>query len=141
MNPTVTSNKEDYLERIYELIQSKGYARVADIAAELNFKRPSVTLMIQQLSKEGYLNYQKYRGLTLTPLGERVAEKIRSRHAMLTELLLLLGIDSKTAYKDVEGIEHHLSEITFARLQALVEHLKKHPLPVHVNKRKAAKKA
>ena len=139
MSRSVTPNKEDYLERIHELIQLKGYARVADIAAVLNFKRPSVTLMIQQLSREGYLNYQKYRGLTLTSLGQEVAERIRNRHMMLTELFSLLGVDAETAYKDLEGIEHHLSETTFKRLQDLVEHLKKHPLPITKPVRKSGK--
>jgi Mn-dependent DtxR family transcriptional regulator len=60
---------EDYLERIMELINSKGYARVIDIAAALRISQASVTNMVQRLDAEGLLKYEKYRGLILTPAG------------------------------------------------------------------------
>lgn len=124
----VTQSKEDYLERIHELIERKGYARVSDIANELNFSRPSVTIMIQQLSREGYVNYEKYRGLTLTPLGKEVALEIRGRHLLLTELFRLIGVDAKYAETDVEGIEHCISERTMRQFKKLVAHLREHPM-------------
>lgn len=127
MAKAVTPSKEDYLERIHDLIESKGYARVADIARELNFSRPSVTIMIQQLSKDGYLNYEKYRGFTLTQRGLQVARDIRARHEILAEFFLLLGLDRKTVERDVEGIEHHISEASLKKLKKLLVHLKKHP--------------
>lgn len=123
-----TTSQEDYLERIHELIESKGYARVSDIAEELGISRPSVTSMIQQLSRLGYVNYEKYRGLTLTTKGKKVAEHIKARHILLTEFLTQLGLSKKIVDRDVEGIEHHLSDATLQKITKLVEHLNKHPM-------------
>src|SRR6266513_2499442 len=68
-----TQTAEDYLERIHELIDKKGYARVVDIASSLKVKQASVTSMVQKLAEAGYLNYEKYRGLILTDQGRDVA--------------------------------------------------------------------
>ena len=124
----MTTSKEDYLERIYDLIESKGYARVSDIAGELSLSRPSVSIMIQHLSEEGYLNYEKYRGITMTSTGKKIAQDIRNRHLLLSELFLLLGISKKTVEKDVEGIEHHISNESLKKFAQLIKHLKKYPL-------------
>src|SRR5690349_23496772 len=78
---------EDYLERIRELIDSKGYARVVDIASALKISQASVTNMVQRLGAEGLLKYEKYRGLVLTRAGEKVARDIAHRHKMLTDFL------------------------------------------------------
>ena len=78
--PTTSSpsqSAEDYLERIHELIEEKGYARVVDIASSLKVKQASVTSMVQKLGELGYLNYEKYRGLILTDKGREVARKIQ----------------------------------------------------------------
>ena len=69
---------EDYLERILELISSKGYARVVDIAASLKISQASVTNMVQRLDADGLLKYEKYRGLVLTPAGKTLARSITS---------------------------------------------------------------
>ena len=63
-----SQSAEDYLERIHELLESKGTAHVADIAQSLGVGQPSVTSMVQKLADEGYLHYEKYRALTLTCL-------------------------------------------------------------------------
>src|SRR5215212_3827135 len=68
-----SQSAEDYLERIHELIQEKGYARVVDIASSLDVKQASATSMVQKLGELGYLNYVKYRGLVLTDKGREVA--------------------------------------------------------------------
>src|ERR1700737_2923384 len=83
---------EDYLERILELVDSKGYARVVDIASALKISQASVTNMVQRLGTEGLLKYEKYRGLVLTPVGERVARSIANRHRLLSDFLQLLGL-------------------------------------------------
>lgn len=123
----LTINAEDYLERIHELIEMKGYARVSDIAAMLSLTRPTVSIMVQRLSRDGYIAYEKYRGLTLTPLGAEVARRIRTRHVLLTEFLGMLGLDRTVVSRDVEGIEHHVSPETLEKLERLVEHWKEHP--------------
>jgi Mn-dependent DtxR family transcriptional regulator len=103
---------EDYLERILELINSKGYARVVDIAAALKISQASVTNMVQRLDTEGLLKYEKYRGLILTATGKSLAHKIAQRHKLLTDFLGLLGVDDRVIYHDVEGMEHHVSAPT-----------------------------
>jgi Mn-dependent DtxR family transcriptional regulator len=118
---------EDYLERIHELIETKGYARVSDIAERLALTRPTVSIMVRRLSKAGFVEYEKYRGLTLTRRGEEVARRIQTRHVLLTEFLGLLGLDRGVVSRDVEGIEHHISPETLEKLEILVEHWKKHP--------------
>lgn len=108
---------EDYLERILELINSKGYARVVDIASGLKISQASVTNMVQRLDAEGLLKYEKYRGLVLTTAGETLARNITRRHNLLTDFLKLLGIDDQVIYHDVEGMEHHISTPTLRRLR------------------------
>lgn len=123
----ISTSVEDYLERIYELIEEKGYARVSDIAAALELSRPSVSAMVQRLDKLGFLTYEKYRGLSLTAKGEEVARRIQRRHVILTEFLTLLDLDRNIIAKDVEGIEHHISSETLAKIERLIEHWEKDP--------------
>ena len=123
----LTVSAEDYLERIHELIERKGYARVSDIASLLGLTRPTVSIMVQRLSRDGYVAYEKYRGLTLTAKGAEVARRIQTRHVLLTEFLGLLGLNRAVVSRDVEGIEHHVSPETLEKLERLVEHWKKSP--------------
>jgi Mn-dependent DtxR family transcriptional regulator len=122
-----SSTVEDYLERILELINSKGYARVVDIAAALKISQASVTNMVQRLDAEGLLKYEKYRGLILTTAGKTLARKITHRHKLLTDFLTLLGLDEKVIYHDVEGMEHHISAPTLRAIEALTEQLRRRP--------------
>jgi Mn-dependent DtxR family transcriptional regulator len=118
---------EDYLERILELINTKGYARVVDIATSLGISQASVTNMVQRLDGEGLLNYEKYRGLILTTAGETLARNIARRHQLLTDFLKLLGVDDRVIEHDVEGMEHHISPSTLRAIEALTAQLKRHP--------------
>lgn len=118
---------EDYLEQIYNLIEDKGYARVVDIAQNLGLAQASVTNMIQRLDGEGYIIYEKYRGLTLTDSGRKVGEAITRRHQLLTRLLRHFEIDEATIYEDVEGMEHHISRPTLGVISALCEELDSNP--------------
>ena len=118
---------EDYLERILELINTKGYARVVDIAQSLKISQASVTNMVQRLDAEGLLKYEKYRGLALTTAGEALALNITRRHQLLTDFLKLLGLDDEVIYHDVEGMEHHISPPTLRAIEALTQQLQRHP--------------
>jgi Mn-dependent DtxR family transcriptional regulator len=118
---------EDYLERILELIDSKGYARVVDIAAALKISQASVTNMVQRLDAEGLLKYEKYRGLILTAAGQSLAHKIAQRHKLLTDFLGLLGLEDSVIYQDVEGMEHHISAPTLRAIEALTAQLRRRP--------------
>lgn len=122
-----SSAVEDYLERISELIKTKGYARVVDIAAELKISQASVTTMVQRLDGEGLVKYEKYRGMVLTSAGEEVAARIAHRHELLTNFLTLLGLEKGVVDHDVEGMEHHVSAATFDALEKLNRYLEVHP--------------
>ncbi len=124
MPSSPSQSAEDYLERIHELIEEKGYARVVDIASTLRVRQASVTSMVQKLGELGYLNYEKYRGLILTEKGRTVACNIQKRHETLSRFFSLFGLDSDTQKQDIEGIEHYLSPATvevFADLAAFFE--------------------
>lgn len=120
-----TPSMEDYLERIYKLIDEKGYARVSDIAEGLEVHPSSVTKMIQKLDKDEYLIYEKYRGLVLTSKGKKMGKRLMARHQLLEEFLGLIGVLEENIYKDVEGIEHHLSWDSITRIETLVEYFKR----------------
>jgi len=124
---TPTESIEDYLERIYDLIQEKGYARAVDIAQRLSIKQSSVTKMIKNLDEKGYLVYERYRGLKLTSKGEKIAQSIKERHRILAKLLQYLGLNQDQLQSDIEGIEHHISPVTFNALKKLVKYFENHP--------------
>ena len=122
-----SSAVEDYLERILELIDSKGYARVVDIATSLKISQASVSNMVQRLDGDGLLKYEKYRGLVLTAAGEALARNITRRHQLLTDFLTLLRLDKQVIHHDVEGMEHHISPPTLRAIEALTAQLKRRP--------------
>jgi Mn-dependent DtxR family transcriptional regulator len=122
-----SESTEDHLERIQELVDRKGYARVTDIAASLHLSRSAVSNMVRRLAARGFVNYEKYRGFTLTEEGRAVASHIRVRHETLTELLELLGLGPKTVQQEVEAIEHHLKPETLQVFSRLVQFWQAHP--------------
>ncbi|CAF0688821.1 metal-dependent transcriptional regulator [Candidatus Methylacidithermus pantelleriae] len=124
----ITESVEDYLECIYRLIKQKGYACVADVAESLAINRSSASLMARRLGKLGYLAHRKYRGFTLTPKGRRIAQGIEERHHILSRLFEQLSLDPQQYLADIEGLEHHLSEASYRRFCALVEHLDRYPM-------------
>lgn len=118
-----TPSIEDYLERIYELVEEKGYARVSDIASSLDVQPSSVTRMLQRLDEREFLVYEKYRGLVLTEKGQELGRRIKERHQLLEDFLRLLGVDEDDVQRDVEGIEHHVSPGTLTAIEQLVRFL------------------
>ena len=118
---------DDYLEQILHLIEAKGYARAVDISKNLGISQASVTNMLQRLDAEGLVNHEKYRGTVLTEEGHRIALAIIERHETLTRFLRLFGIDEETIYKDVEGMEHHVSRPTLGVIRAVADALEADP--------------
>lgn len=127
MPSSPSQSAEDYLERIHELIEEKGYARVVDIASSLRVKQASVTSMVQKLGELGYLNYEKYRGLILTEKGRIVACNVQKRHETLSRFFSLLGLNPDTQRHDIEGIEHYLSPETVDVLADLAQFFERNP--------------
>jgi len=120
--PSRSTAVEDYLEQILDLISTKGYARVADIAQGLRISQASVTNMVKRLDAEGLLKYEKYRGLVLTTAGETLARDIMQRHQLLTDFLRTLGITEDEIYHD-----DHISPQTLQAIEALLSELRQNP--------------
>jgi Mn-dependent DtxR family transcriptional regulator len=114
---------DDYLEQILHLIEEKGYARAVDISSNLGISQASVTNMLQKLDGEGLVKHEKYRGTVLTEQGRKIAGAIVERHQTLTRFLRLFGLDEETIYRDVEGMEHHVSRPTLEVIRAVADAL------------------
>jgi Mn-dependent DtxR family transcriptional regulator len=117
-----TNRMEDYPEVIFELIKQKSYATSIDISESPNVSSPSVTKMVLRLYEQGYLNYEKYHGMSLTQQGTSVAISIHDRHSLLTEFLIMIGVNEDIANMNAEGIEH---PETLKKLEEFVKHKKK----------------
>lgn len=116
-----TPGMEDYIEQIYLHIEGKGEARVSDVAESLAVLPSSVTKMAQRLHREGYVVYERYKGLELTERGYKFGKRLVMRHELLEQFLRIIGVDEVNIYADVEGIEHHLSWNAMDRITDLVE--------------------
>ena len=113
----LTRSREDYLETIHELIEKNTVARVKDIAAKLNVRKPSVHCAISELKKHGLVEQEPYGYITLTKTGAEEAKKVAKRHGILREFLLLLGVPPEVAERDACAMEHLLSKETYAAIE------------------------
>jgi Mn-dependent DtxR family transcriptional regulator len=136
-----SESTEDHLERIQELIDQKGYARVADLASTLHLSTSAVSNMVRRLARRGFVNYERYRGFTLTPTGRQVAQHVKARHQTLTEFLELLGLDPETVNREVEDIEHHLRPETLRIISQLVAFWREQPNHLDAFRRFYSKKS
>lgn len=109
-----TELAEDYVELIADLIDQTGEARVVDLAERLGVTNATVNNTVQRLQRDNLVTTQRYRSIFLTGDGQRLADASRARHLLVRNFLIALGIDTKTAEADAEGIEHHVSEKTLA---------------------------
>lgn len=116
----IQESGEMYLETILVLSEKLKLVRSLDVAQEMNFSKPSVSRAIGILKNEGYVQVDEQGGLNLTTEGKKIAQKIYERHVVLTQMLVNLGVDEKTAAEDACKIEHHISDKTF---KALKKHL------------------
>lgn len=115
---------EDYVEVINHLIKEKGYASQADVAERLGVSPPSVSLMLRKLHDRGYVSHVKYRGVTLTEEGKKLAEKMEKRHMILAEFFTSIGVPRDIAMEDAEHIEHYLHKETVEKIAQLIKRLK-----------------
>ena len=118
---------EDYLEKIYNTIEQKGYARSIDIASLLDVLPSSVTKMMQKLDEENLGIYEKYRGFTLTDKGKKLAKKLVERHQMLENFLQMIGVQDKNIYEEVEKLEHYISKETAICISNLLNFFEENP--------------
>ena len=110
-------NTEDYLELIADLHNKNGEARIVDIASKLGIAQATANKTIQRLQLQGYIKREPYRSLFLTLKGQKIASFSKKRHNTVYNFLINLGIDSKTAEADSEGIEHHVSQKTLRKME------------------------
>ena len=105
---------EDYAELISDLIASAGEARATDVARRFGVSHATAVKTIARLRREGLATGMPYRGVVLTDAGQRLAERVRTRHRLVVDLLLAVGVPVEAAENDAEGIEHYVSDATLA---------------------------
>ena len=112
-----TENTEDYLEIIADLLNTKGEARIVDIASKLDIAQATANKTIQRLQNQGFVKKEPYRSIFLTLKGQEVASVSKKRHIIVLTFLKNLGLDARTAEADAEGIEHHVSDKTLKKME------------------------
>ncbi len=108
---------ENYLEAILMIRTRTGGCRSVDVARELGFSKPSVSIMMRELRENGYIKIGADNDITLTKKGREIAESIYERHEIIARMLLKLGVPEETAYADACKIEHDLSPVTFEKIK------------------------
>lgn len=116
----MNESSENYLETILILSQKMPHVRSIDIANELEFTKPSVSVAMRNLRENGYIVVDKDGHITLTDAGRQIAETMYERHTMLSNWLMYLGVDAETAVEDACKIEHVVSAKSF---KAIKEHI------------------
>ena len=111
---------EDYLETILMLENRMGYVRAIDIATEMGYAKPTISIAMRRLRENGYIDVDQRRDIHLTALGREVAERIYERHQLLSSWLTALGVDPQTASEDACKMEHVISRESF---EAIKKHM------------------
>lgn len=118
----LSASLEDYLETIFNIVSEKGGVRAKDIAERLSVKASSVTGALRSLGEKKYINYTPYDVITLTPEGQRIAEKVLRRHHILKEFFTkVLGIDADIADEGACSLEHSIPRPVVERLADFME--------------------
>ncbi len=113
----IQESAENYLETIYVLRRRIGDVRSIDIANELEFSKPSVSVAMKNLKANNYIEVDAGGYITLTPSGQEIAEKVYERHTLFTDWLISLGVDKTVAEEDACRIEHVISAETFEAIK------------------------
>ena len=114
----ILESAEDYLEMILVLQKKAGRVHAIDIAREMNFSKPSVSIAMKKLREDDLITINERREIELTPAGQEIAEKIYERHIVISQILMKIGVDETTAVKEACRIEHVISEDSFEKLKA-----------------------
>ncbi len=121
----VHESAEDYLEKILMLQNKSGQVRSIDIAVELGYSKPSISIAMKKLRENELIEMDGNNYITLTPRGREIAERTYDRHVTISALFTHLGVDEDTAAKDACKVEHDLSDETY---KCLKEYMKKNDL-------------
>ena len=117
---TIHESAENYLETILILKNRKGMVRSIDIANELEFSKPSVSVAMKNLKENGYIKVDEEGYITLTPKGAAIAETMYERHTVISDWLASLGVDRKIAVEDACRIEHCISRESFEAIKKVI---------------------
>lgn len=117
----IHESAENYLETILMIKNKKGAVRSIDIANELGFSKPSVSVAMKNLRENGYIDVDKNGYITLLEKGKAIAETIYERHTTLSKWLVSLGVDRETATEDACKIEHVISAESFEAIKKLTK--------------------
>ncbi len=117
----IYESAEDYLEMILVIKRKKGTVRSIDIAREMNFSKPSVSIAMKKLLEDGLITINPSREIDLTPEGREIAERIYERHVVISQILMKIGVEETTAVKEACRIEHVISQDSFEKLKAAVK--------------------
>jgi Mn-dependent DtxR family transcriptional regulator len=115
---------ENYLETILVLSLKVDQVRSIDIVNELEYSKPSVSIAMKNLREEGYILMDADGYITLTEKGQKIADTMYERHIIISDWLIFLGVDKKTAVQDACKMEHILSEKSFLAIKNHIEKLK-----------------
>ena len=110
-------SQEDYLEKILQISQKKETVHAIDIAREMSFSKPSVSIAMNKLKEAGYIEINDKGEITLTESGKEIAEKTLEKHIILTKMLVYLGVDEETAMEDACKMEHDISDTTWKAIK------------------------
>ena len=110
-------SQEDYLEKILQISQVKENVHAIDIAREMNFSKPSVSVAMNKLKELGYIEINEKGEISLTPSGLEIAQKTLEKHEILTKMLTYLGVSEKVAKEDACRMEHDISDETWAAIK------------------------
>ena len=116
---------ENYLETILVLCQNGNPVRSIDIAGELEFSKPSVSVAMKNLRESGYIETDDNGYITLTESGRGIAETMYERHILISDWLIFLGVDKATAVNDACRMEHAMSEKSFSAIKKHIEDWKR----------------
>lgn len=119
----IRESAENYLETILIISERKGSVRSIDIANELGFSKPSVSVAMKNLRENGYINVDDSGYITLTDSGYEIADRMYERHRIISQYFILLGVDPETAVRDACRIEHIISEASFRAIRSQYEKL------------------
>ena len=117
----IHESAENYLETILMLSRKQSYVRSIDIANELGFSKPSVSVAMKNLRTNGHILVNDAGHITLTESGQNIAESVLERHKVLSEMLIQLGVSVETASEDACRIEHVISEESFEAIKLHIE--------------------
>ena len=114
---------ENYLETIYMIRRRAGSCRSVDVASELGYSKPTISVMMKNLRENGYIRIDDGGELILTDSGMEIALRMFERHEIISRVLMRMGVSEETAYRDACKIEHDISDVTF---EIIKQHIAKH---------------